>query len=189
MKLPPIPGVQASILAIAFFCSVLADPTEDLLKEGHERPILLYECYRTGLARPPFDKVNFTFLWDGTQARNTKGTIKTWVARNNTKDSYTTEKFKFKYNKPSKSVRVQQQSLREHDYQLIKPFNGLAYSFQNVIISDGDLTLYKIFDTVSTCGNAAVVRYSMDPQNEKGFVFTRAVQEPTVNCSISALCG
>ncbi|XP_077529432.1 uncharacterized protein LOC144141815 [Haemaphysalis longicornis] len=188
MSTIPFPEVKLGLLIVAFFWCALAGPTQDFLKEGHERPILLYECYRTGVALPPADKVNFTFLWDGTQATNNKGTVKTWIAGNNTPDSYTTGNLKFKYNKPSKSLRIQQQSLKEHDYELIKPFNGLAYYFEIVVISDNDLTLYKIYDTDSSCGNAAVVRYREDPQNQKGFVFTRDVREPTVNCSITSMC-
>ncbi|XP_077530066.1 uncharacterized protein LOC144142434 [Haemaphysalis longicornis] len=181
-------GVILSLVAMAFGATP-SGLSWDLYQDTQYRPILVYECYRTGVTIEPEGTVNFTLLWDRTQNSNGKGAGTTWMAQKGTPDSYSTGTFDFTYDDQSSSILLQLNDFQEQVAELLSPFNTFAYYFQITITSQDNRVVYKIYDEDSFCGNAAALLKVADPKQTKGFTFVREVPEPTNVCVKTQLCA
>ncbi|XP_077529141.1 uncharacterized protein LOC144141460 [Haemaphysalis longicornis] len=179
----------ASSLATMALGAARVGLTWDLYQDIQYRPIMMYECYRTGVTIEPEGTLNFTVLWDGTDQMNDEGAGTTWMAKKGKRDIYSTGTFDFMYDDGSSSIFVQSGDIKENIVQLLPTFNDLAYYFEITITSQNNRVVYKIYDEDSSCGNAAVGLGKADPQKTKGFVFAREVPRPTKVCTRNQLCA
>ncbi|XP_070381325.1 uncharacterized protein [Dermacentor albipictus] len=99
-------------------------------QDTRARPVLLYECYRTGVTLEPEGTVNFTVLFDCTVATRAQqcDAIK-WTAEGGHPGSYQKSTMAYSYDEASDSVVVSSQGVSELFKLPIGPYNGLAYYF------------------------------------------------------------
>ncbi|KAK8766778.1 uncharacterized protein LOC144104986 [Amblyomma americanum] len=181
----------AGLAVFTLLCAVAAgdDHTFDFYQESQYTPVLTYECYRTGVTLEPENAVNFTILWDGTEAGNDKAVATTWYALNGTMDQYTTGAFDYEYDEETSSIQIKSSDVEEHFLELIKPLNGLCYYLKLTITSQNNRVVYKLYDVDSACGNAAATLRLVDPQRKKRFIFSRDVPEPVYPCRKVQFCA
>ncbi|XP_077521178.1 uncharacterized protein LOC144132558 [Amblyomma americanum] len=181
----------SEIVAFALLCAVALGQqyTKDFYEESQYRPVLTYECYRTGVTLEPEGTVNFTILWDGTEPGNDKAEATMWYSPNGTVDQYASSTFVFEFDEATSTIKINSSDVEEHFIQLIEPYNDLAYYLNITITSQNNRVVYKLYDVDSSCGNAAAVRGVVDPQGAIGFVFSRDVPEPTESCAKDSLCA
>ncbi|KAH6940684.1 hypothetical protein HPB50_004872 [Hyalomma asiaticum] len=160
------------------------------MQDTRVRPILLYECYRTGVTAEPDAAVNFTALFDCTMAEgDQKCQAITWTAESGHPQSYERNVLEYTYDEASESLLLSSSDFSERINLPITPYNGLAYYFTMTITSDEDREVYKLYDVESGCGNAAQLLSQLDLEVNGNLVFSRAVVEPTQPCKRSLKCA
>ncbi|XP_065282219.2 uncharacterized protein [Dermacentor albipictus] len=159
-------------------------------QDTRARPVLLYECYRTGVTLEPEGTVNFTVLFDCTVATRAQqcDAIK-WTAEGGHPGSYQKSTMAYSYDEASDSVVVSSQGVSELFKLPIGPYNGLAYYFAITITTEDDHEVYKLYDAESGCGNAAELLNQLDLDGRGEFVFSRDVAQPTKSCRRSLMCA
>nr|XP_037272511.1 uncharacterized protein LOC119164424 [Rhipicephalus microplus] len=171
---------MADMLVLPLIISLIAlgtssaDPTLKLFQDTQYMPILLYECYRTGVTIEPENTVNFTILLDATQFLN-KGQANTWYAPDGAQNQYSKGSLVYEYDTASSTIKITSPVLQEQLVQMQDAYNGLAYYWKLTIPSDNNRVVYKLYDVDSRCGNAAALLKKLDKQTKKGFVFSRDV--------------
>ncbi|XP_037526683.2 uncharacterized protein LOC119404172 [Rhipicephalus sanguineus] len=181
--------LQFAVVSIPL-ASIMAGHTLDFYQDTRTRPILVYECYRTGVTAEPQDAVNFTSLFDCTVASgDQKCEAVTWTAESGSPESYQKNILEYDYDEASDSLVVSSSDFTERISMPIRPHNGMAYYFKMTITTDEDREVYKLYDVESTCGNAALLLSQLDLEGRGNFVFSRAVVEPTQSCKRSLKCA
>ncbi|KAL1475641.1 hypothetical protein MTO96_037144 [Rhipicephalus appendiculatus] len=181
--------LQSAVVS-TLLASLMATRTSDFYQDTRARPILLYECYRTGVTAEPEDAVNFTVLFDCTlESGDQKCEAVTWTAKTGSPESYQKSILQYYYDEASDSLLASTNDFTESLNMPIKPLNGMAYYFKLTLTSEEDREVYKLYDVESTCGNAAQLLSQLDIEGHGNFVFSRAVVEPTHRCKRSLKCA
>ncbi|KAL1474682.1 hypothetical protein MTO96_037811, partial [Rhipicephalus appendiculatus] len=96
--------LQSAVVS-TLLASLMATRTSDFYQDTRARPILLYECYRTGVTAEPEDAVNFTVLFDCTlESGDQKCEAVTWTAKTGSPESYQKSILQYYYDEASDSL-------------------------------------------------------------------------------------
>ncbi|KAG0427583.1 hypothetical protein HPB47_025371, partial [Ixodes persulcatus] len=105
--------------------STPSNPTKQFFDDIQTRPVLTYQCYRSGNSIDLPGSVNYTILWYGIDKNNDAFFGQTWSAINGTPDSYTRGQLTGYYDESSGVGKLETDTVQE-DMTVLEPFKGKA---------------------------------------------------------------